>query len=710
MNLFEKIKEKKYNIILKYLKNNTEVNLNIQDDFNNYFIEYVIDSSDLPLIQYVLSKNVFLDILDNNGTTILYNLIKFNKIDILDLILKNDRSKIGIHILDKKDIKGRTALHYCVIFNNQECLNKLIEYNGDPYITDKNGNNIFFYSIIYKRIDLLLNLFEKFKNFRIRNTDGENLLQVSINYDIKDIYQFLITKTNINLNNKSKLYGTTALHQAIINNNNNLIDLLIKYKADLSIPDYLGNNVLHFAIMEKNSKLLLKFLELGGIDLNLTNLNGFIPLNLYLTEFEQYDDKILNKFIENSNLNIQNFNGNTSLLLLGKNNKIFELKDELEKKLINIFIKNYDGESLFDIIKDKDSLIKLVTKSFFNNLDKNSIIDWEKKCSFIKNNIKSDLLPQIKSKEDCYKKIKETINNEKRSIPRVKQIKFDISIGIALKDCFFSGFPIDTLFGLLWLHRENKRIQFVLDYPLTYNDSIENFYKSVGQNINFKMDFINSMILWTYQKIYFPDYFDYVLEQKLKSNSEIIVIPIGIETSQGAHSNILFWNRKKNILERFEPNGKNQPINFNYNPDLLDELLLQKFNKFTNGNSKFTYLKPKDYLPEVGFQMIENLENETCSEIGDPNGFCTVWCIWYSYQKSQNLEIDSKKIVEELINNIKLEGKSFKNLIRDFSKNISKYRDEYLQKVELNINQWILSNYNIEKLQKLEKLIINIIN
>ena len=149
--------------------------------------------------------------------------------------------------------------------------------------------------------------------------------------------------------------------------------------------------------------------------------------------------------------------------------------------------------------------------------------------------------------------------------------------------------------------------------------------------INFKMDFINTMILWSYQKIYFPDYFDNVLKKALENKAEIIVIPIGIETSQGAHTNILFWNLKKKTLERFEPNGKNPPINFNYNPDLLDKFIYKKFASF---EKSLTYLKPMDYLPEVGFQMIENLENETCSQIGDPNGFCTVWCIWYSYQKS----------------------------------------------------------------------------
>ena len=107
--------------------------------------------------------------------------------------------------------------------------------------------------------------------------------------------------------------------------------------------------------------------------------------------------------------------------------------------------------------------------------------------------------------------------------------------------------------------------------------------------------------------------------------------------------------------------------------------------------------------------MIENLETEKCKQVGDPNGFCTVWSIWYCYQKLLNLNIPSKELVEQLINNIKLEGKSFKNLIRNFSKNISEYRDEYLKKVNLDINSWVLSNYTEKQIEDLEKLIIKLI-
>lgn len=706
MNLFDLIKEKKYSKIITYLKNNPDLDLNIQDDFDNYFIEYVIDSNNIELISFVLSRSIFLDILDNNGTTLLYNLIKFNKLEILEMVINNDSSKIGIHILDKKDIKGRTSLHYCVIFNNIKALELILDKKGDPYIIDRNGDNIFFYCIKYKRNEILLFLFSKFKNFKIKNKEGETLLQSSINYSNQEIIDYLLDKSDVNLNNKTKEFGTTALHQLIVNDKVKLVKKLIDLNVDITISDNLGNNPIHFSILEKNNELILLLLKMNKINLNLTNLNGYIPLNLYLEENKKYDEDILKLLIENSNLNIQNFNGNTSLFLLFNKSLFFDYSKELLRKKLNIFIQNYKGESIYNSSKDKEKLIELVSKSFYNNLDYNLVIDWEKKCADIRLNKKNDNNKELKTEDDCIKKIKYIIKNENRSIPKIKEIKVDLNSGLILKDCFFSGYPIDTLFGLLWLKKNTKNLNLVLGYPMTLSEPLEKFYNDIGVNINFRNDFINTMILWTNQKIFFPDYFDSTIESLLKNKVESIIIAIGIETPQGAHTNIIFWNVKNKVIERFEPNGKNPPISFNYNPDLLDSILI---NKFSNFSKDFKYLKPSNYLPQIGFQMIENLENETCKEIGDPNGFCTVWCIWYCYQKSLNLEIESEELVDQLINNIKLEGKSFKNLIRNFSKNISKLRDEYLDMVDLNINRWILSSFEEDKLYKLEKNILKLI-
>jgi hypothetical protein len=183
-----------------------------------------------------------------------------------------------------------------------------------------------------------------------------------------------------------------------------------------------------------------------------------------------------------------------------------------------------------------------------------------------------------------------------------------------------------------------------------------------------------------------------------------IIIPIGIELHQGAHANILFWDIKKNIIERFEPNGAHEPINFNYNNKLLDNILLKKFKNF---DSKIKILSPKLYLPIIGFQILENYNSDSCKRIGDPNGFCAVWCIWWVYQKMKNLNIDSKTLVEILIKEIKLNNYNFKTIIRNFSSNIVDLRDTYLQKYNLNINDWITNNFSDDILIKLEKELLN---
>ena len=712
-NLFDLIKNQEYDKIIKILKEDSDIEINIQDNFNNYFIEYVLDTGNIKLIKAVLSKDVLLDIIDTNGTTLLYNTIKLNKIEILKLLIESSNNTIGINIIDKKDIRGRTPLHYCIIFNNMDAFHLILDNNGDPYIPNKDGLNIFFYCLKYNRNKMLLYLFEKYSKFNIKNNNGENLLQSAISYSNDEIINYLLDNTSINLNNQTTEYGTNALHLLTVTNKTELVKKIIKLGADITISDFIGNNLLHYSIEEQNDELINYYLELNKINLNLTNLEGNTPLHMYLIEHKNINKKILEILINNSNLNIQNHKGDTVLHLLIRLNLIDRFTDILVKKPLNIFIQNYNGKSIYDLYNDKNKLLILISESYYNNLiTKKLTVDWEIKCSLIKDNKlteytgKVDLnkLDKLKNRNDCINKIKDVILKENRSIPKNNNnINFDFDSGMVIDDCFFSGFPIDTLFGLVWLKKMYPQISLILDYPLSSNDNVIEYYNKMGIDFNYKLEFINIMILWVNQKIFFPEYFDVVVQKNIKEGTNIIIIPIGIETALGAHTNILFWDVKKNIIERFEPNGKNPPLGFDYNPKLLDIFILQKIKTFSEN---ITYLKPTDYLPTIGFQVIENLDNERCKKIGDPNGFCTVWCIWYCYQKLLNLEIPSKKLVEQLINNIKFEAKSFKIVIRNFSKNISNLRDQYLKKININIHDWVLTNYTEEDINKLEKIIL----
>ena len=76
------------------------------------------------------------------------------------------------------------------------------------------------------------------------------------------------------------------------------------------------------------------------------------------------------------------------------------------------------------------------------------------------------------------------------------------------------------------------------------------------------------------------------------------------------------------------------------------------------------------------------------------------------------LNIDNNKLnvynfASEFIKIIKFDNKSFKSIIRNFSKRITQLRDSYLKKYNLDINDWIVSNYSDEVLNNMEKEIFS---
>jgi hypothetical protein len=110
------------------------------------------------------------------------------------------------------------------------------------------------------------------------------------------------------------------------------------------------------------------------------------------------------------------------------------------------------------------------------------------------------------------------------------------------------------------------------------------------------------------------------------------------------------------------------------------------------------------------FNLLTDKSNlEQNKEKNDPNGFCSVWCIWWIYERLLNLNLSNiNNIANNLITQIKLDNKSFKELIRNFSLNICNIRDKFLKKYNLDINLWLLGNYSEEILNNLEKDILKL--
>ena len=107
--------------------------------------------------------------------------------------------------------------------------------------------------------------------------------------------------------------------------------------------------------------------------------------------------------------------------------------------------------------------------------------------------------------------------------------------------------------------------------------------------------------------------------------------------------------------------------------------------------------------------MYEIYETPTCKKLGDPNGFCAIWCAFWIDKRIENYKLDAKVLIDQIIKEIKLQNLKFKNVIRNYSKKITDIRDNYLSKYKIDINQWVNNTFDEKIINKLEKDIIQII-
>ena len=681
--MIDELLEKPQDKIISFLKNNNSFNINSTDTNGNYFIQQIIIKNYPSLFYYILKNfsNINLDILDKDNRSICYYIIRLNRTKFIDILLEFIDNFIGFPIMELKDNDGYYSLSYAIIFNNYNIFTKLYKSNKiDVFKKSKKGDSLLHLAIKNKNEKITSFLIDK--NFPI-NSVNDNLESIS-HYFIT----FFPTHKNIlsilqkmDLTIKEKNFGLSTLHLIAMKQPN----LLLNFKhinKDLNIVDYYGNSIIFYLIIEKHYKVLEEILPKyhDFIDYTILNINSDTILHLYL-ESKNIKNNILKLIIQKSNLNVQNNQGNTPTHLFMINKLDITL---LKDKIFNIFILNNNGESILDLVSNKKDFIQNISIYFSNFLNKNknlAKVEWEKKC--------------IK-KNNCQKYILKYLTEEKKNPPftDIDNRKIILDHNLPVKQCQYAGINLDILFGLIFI-KNNTKANIILEFPLTVNKELVDTFKNIGIDLQHNIDFINIQIYWAYQQLILPSFLSTEKDFKnLTKSSGFTIIPIGIEIDNGGHANILILDHNKKTIERFEPQGANPPMDFNYNPNKLDFLLEQKFNI-----TGYKYIRPDKYLPPIGLQFLESLETQSCN-IGDPNGFCAVWCIWWAFHKITN-NIDSKILIDKLIHKIKLGNYSFKEIIRNFSTKITSLRDKHLKDINLDINLWIQGKYDKKHIDKL---------
>ena len=202
---------------------------------------------------------------------------------------------------------------------------KLININLDNYYINP-------YKFIYKKdsndiIEIIDNLINNPHNIDNKNNFNPLLFKLVANNNILQLENILKNNKNININEQDK-DGDTPLHIAILLSNIKIINILLKYNANLLIKDKWGQIPIHRLCFSINDT---KILEL---------INIFLKLNQNIfNEQDNYGNTslhlILKHIIKNN-------------IILNNNHKI--LIKNIKKKM-NIKLKNDDSHDINDLLK-----------------------------------------------------------------------------------------------------------------------------------------------------------------------------------------------------------------------------------------------------------------------------------------------------------------------------------------------------------------------
>ena len=688
--IFKLLKEHKYDELLDIIKSDKNIELDIKDESGTYLIQYIIIYNNKDLLTLLLTRNINLDIFDSEGKTILYYPIKFNYIDIVKILLLFNHVNIGIPLLDMIDNNQNIPLHYAIYYNSFEITKEILKYKFNVNIKDIDGNNSLQIAINKKNIDIINLLLDTDININNENKNGQNSLYQAINNNLDKIVDILLFK-KCNINSKDINQQMTPLLLSTFNNNFNIAKHIYVSGGNPNDQDIFGNTILHYAISNNNVDLFNFFFD--KVDTTSENLNGrdvigfLLYSNISVDDYSKYN---IDKLLLTCNINNQDINGNTILYRLIELDLFYKYIDILKKKKLNIFIKNHENITPYDILVKKndkkltDLFIDVVANAYFdNNFD----------CSG-------------KNKNDCIHFIKNEIVNKNFSVFINQKKKLQIEINEKnINFITYTGTTLDVVIGMMYLKNKYNNIETSLSKNFVKNEIVENYYKNIGLNKNLKYEFLNFELLWLYQHFFIPTELNSIINNFINNNDyRFFILPLGIELSQGTHANILLYDKQNNTLERFEPYGKDYPPGFNYQPDILDMNIENFFKKYFK---KIIYLTPNKYQNKIGPQLIDTLETKNKKFIGDPNGFCASWCVWYIDNRIKYIDLQSNIMLNKLINYIKLKNLQIRQVIRNYSKNITDMRDGYLFKINIDINDWLNDNLTDDAFNDFVKLLSN---
>jgi len=280
----------------------------------NILLLAVANDTDLKLSEYLVSKGLKINSVDDFGRTAFDYAARNGNIELLNKIsnkgvkatsnallfaaqgsrFKTNDLETFKYLIEKLKIKanatdetGATALHYIVKKGKQQdIINYFLSKKVDVNVVDNNGDNIFMVASGAKDIETVKQLLPKLKNINSVNKNGESALFLAVQNGTPEIVEYLITNgANVKLDSKNGnlAYALVQSYKKPRPGQNSdefvqKLQILKNKGVDFSTKQADGSSLYHTAVV-KNDVNLLKLLEGLNIDINATDKQGLTPLH-----------------------------------------------------------------------------------------------------------------------------------------------------------------------------------------------------------------------------------------------------------------------------------------------------------------------------------------------------------------------------------------------------------------------------------------------
>ena len=216
----------------------------------------------------------------------------------VDILLSLDKKKPGHAKIDKhyeedvEKLKTFAELHHCARSGDAEMAVELVLNEGvDADIPALCNRTPLLWASLSKSGMLIKTLIDLGADVNAQRTDDKVAPLFLAAYWNNYMATCLLLEHRADVNLRDK-YGTSALYDAVCNNNENLVELLIENNADVSIQDSEGDSFLHLSVSRGLFKVTQLLIE-AGCNVNLRNKKGRTPLYIAVKNKHEQIVKLL---------------------------------------------------------------------------------------------------------------------------------------------------------------------------------------------------------------------------------------------------------------------------------------------------------------------------------------------------------------------------------------------------------------------------------